>query len=259
MMRLYQHIVNLCPDSNDALVMESRIEILKADINLGDDSNVLADFNDLIEDFNDIHSLPRKLADRGDEFFYRKDYPKAIAIWEMVLTKYPGREPNYLAYVLGTSYERLKDYATAIKYYEQSVEKYPNCIHAYRVPYQLGLVYRTLGEYDKAIEWFKQQRMLFPDKEQFVERALMSQAAVLYYELKDYEKAAQIYERFIGDFPNASRIATVHLFLARCHVKLGHEDLAKGVLEDAMVKFGDSERAEAVRNELEELRKGGGK
>jgi tetratricopeptide (TPR) repeat protein len=252
-MRLYQHIVDLCPDSNDALVMESRIEIIMADVNLGDDPNALADFNELIADFNDVHSLPRKLASKGDEFFYRNDYPKAIAIWEMVLTKYPGRKPNYLAYVLGTSYERLKDYATAIKYYEQSVEKYPNCIYAYRVPYRLGILYRRVKNYEKSVYWFGRQSKLYSHAG-MSQRALFFQGVVYLFDMEKYELAAALFQEYVQRYPEA-RNAPVALYdLALCREKAGDKGEAIALLETAISLYSGSNYIKDINKKLVELK-----
>lgn len=228
----------------------------KVKIEVADHNGVQVAMDRMITDFNDHPSLAVRLACLGDEYFYDRNYPKAIDIWKLVLNDYPGQGPTMIAYLLGSAHERLKDYAAAARYYEQSVAEYPKCRYAYRVPYRLGLVCRTMGEYDKAIEWFKRQRTMHPENEMYVDRSLSSQAATYYYDLKDYEKAAETYEQYITEFPDDMRISTMYLYWARCHAKLGRTDWAEAVLEAALVKLRDSERAETLRNELEGLQKG---
>jgi len=255
-MRLYQHIVDLCPDSNDALVMESRIEILKADIDLGDDPNALADFNDLIADFNDVSSLPRKLASKGDEFFYRNDYPKAIAIWEMVLTKYPGRKPNYIAYLLATCYKLLEDYPTAIEYYKQVLNEYPNCQYADRVPYNLGSLHRRMGEYEKAVYWFEKQPELY-SRELPRDWSLYARGVIHLRNLGQPDRALELFTQYLQEFPDGESAHVAPLSLADCCVMLGDVPTAMKILQEALPKYGSESIGEEYRRKLAALAKGG--
>jgi len=254
--RCYQYVIDNSPDSNAA--MSSWSGIARVHIRRGDDQAAQGVIDKIIADFNDYPGVVHQISYIGDEYYYTHQYQKAIDVWELVYTSYPeGRRPNLLPYLLATCYAHLKEYDKAIEFYTEVVEKNPNCKYGYRAAYRLGLTYRRAGKFDKAIEWFERQRTLHPENEMYVERSLTGQAATYYYELRDYEKAAETYEQYIGEFPDAKPISTMYLFLARCNAKLGRKDRAEAVLEAALIKLGDSERAEILRTELEELRKGG--
>lgn len=253
--QLDQFVIDNWPADEQA--MWAKMDMAKTNIAFGDDAAVQAAIEDIIADFNDQPRVAEAICLIGDEYFLKKNYRKAIPIWELILSRYPGKGPDLVPYLLATSYAHLEDYDKAIEFYTEVAEKYPNCKYEYRTAYRLGLTYRRAGKYDKAIEWFNRQRTRHPENEMYMERALTGQAATYYYNLKDYQKAAETYEQYIGEFPDARRISTMYLFLARCNAKLGRKDSAEAVLEAALIKLGDSERAESLRDELAILRKGG--
>ena len=67
--QLWQRVVDTCPDSSDVIVMKSRAGIIKADINLGDDCNILADVNELIADYKGQPGLCRAVFNIGEEYY----------------------------------------------------------------------------------------------------------------------------------------------------------------------------------------------
>jgi len=237
----------------DESAMNSVFETGKIKIEAGDHSGVEAVIDVLIADFNDQPRMPSKLAYLGDEYFYDKDYPKAIDIWKLVLNKYPGRGPRLIPYLLGSSHERLKDYATAAKYYEQSVAEYPNCKYGWRVPYRLGLVYRELKDYERALYWFGQQNKLYSN-ESTSRHALMWQGNIYLFKIKDYVKAGERFQKYIETYPDGEAYAEAHLHLGACLEKMGDAGSAIDILENALAACPDSVYADEMRNKIENLK-----
>jgi hypothetical protein len=66
-MRLYQSVVDTWPESNYA--KRSRILIISADINLGDDPNALAGVDELIAKFHGKPVLCKVVFQTGEEYY----------------------------------------------------------------------------------------------------------------------------------------------------------------------------------------------
>jgi tetratricopeptide (TPR) repeat protein len=155
----YQYVIDNRPESNAA--MSSWAGIGRVHVRRGDDEAAEDVIDKIIADFNDNPGVAEGLSSLGEQYFYKKDYGKAIDIWELILSKYPGEGPDLVPYLLATSYERLKVYRTAIAYYEQTLAEYPNCKYAYRVPYRLGIMYRRVKDYEQSVYWFGRQGELY--------------------------------------------------------------------------------------------------
>jgi len=158
----YQYVIDNRPESNAA--MSSWAGIGRVYVRRGNDEAVQGAIDIIIADFNDNPGVAEGLSSLAEEYFYKKDYRKAIDIWDLILSSYPGEGPDLVPYLLASSHERLKEYVTAVKYYEQSVAEYPNCKYAWRVPYRLGLVYRELRDNERALYWFEQQSVLYSNE-----------------------------------------------------------------------------------------------
>ena len=137
------------------------------------------------------------------------------------------------------------------KYYELSVEKYPHCKYAYRVPYKLGLLYRRLEDYEQSIYWFDQQRRLYAGKP-YEERALYCKGLVYLYKLKDYEKAATVFQEFIETYPSGRSVLAPYR-LAACYEKLGKMVQAIELLQEGLEKFSNTVYADTYREKLMQL------
>ena len=255
---IYQIIVT--DYAGTAFALKAQLDIPKLNIlsliESGNDLAAQVAIDKLIADFNDHPALPMKLALLGDEYFYDKDYPKAIAIWKLVLNKYPGRGPKLIPYLLATSYERMRHWHTAIKYYEQSLQEYPNCKYGYRVPYRLGILYRRVKKYEEAVYWLGQQGKLYSHANTG-QRALFLQGAVYQHNMKEYEKAAEVYRKYIDDHLGGESAEVAPYCLARCLKAMGRTGEAISALKDGLEKCSSPAGQEDYRRKLAELQEGG--
>ena len=247
----YQYVIDKQLDSRLAIL--SLVGIGKVHIELGDDKAVTAVIDNLITDFNDHSSLPERISLLGDEYFYKKKYQKAIEIWQRILSRYPGRGPKLIPYLLGSCYERLEDYPKAVEYYKKVLEDSPDCKYAYRVPYRLGIIYRQLKDYEQSVCWFGQQSKLYSN-ESTSQHALLWEGNVYFFNIKDYQKAIAKFQEHITLYPESQGSQEAFCHMARCLEIIGHEDTAKEILERALEMYPDSIYAEYMRNKIEQFK-----
>ncbi|MCK4787228.1 MAG: tetratricopeptide repeat protein, partial [Desulfobacteraceae bacterium] len=158
--QLWQRVVDNYPDSNDVIVMKSRIGIIKADINLGDDPNVLADVNELIADYSDYPRLPWAVFVLGEEYYNRalsdaneglvaearNNFQKTVVVWERIINELPASSwtPRiYYGSAVVLSQE-LGQYAKGIEYYQHIVDNWPDYKYAWHAQYFVGMYYERL-------------------------------------------------------------------------------------------------------------------
>jgi len=253
---LYQHVLDNRPIDED---IYARISASMAYMGLGDDANALAVTHSLIADFHDRPDLPQAVFRMAEECFRRENHQRPIELWELILSEYSERyDTSEIPFLLGTCYEATDNWQTAVQYYKQVVEEYPNTRHAYLVPHQIGLLYRFAGEYEDALYWFGQQRKLYSDHLQ-AQRALFEQGAVYRLDLKDYEKAAEVFQQYISEYPDDEHTCVSYYSLAKCYESIGNKARARAiaVLQEALERFSEPGWPEIITQELQQLQEGG--
>jgi tetratricopeptide (TPR) repeat protein len=129
---------------------------------------------------------------RGDEFFQRKDYDKAISDYSQAILLNPKYGTAYDN--RGLAYYYTKNYDKAISDYSEAIRLSPVDSVLY---YNRGLAYYYSKDYDKAISDFNEAirwNPLEPDADEYCARGLA------YHYSKDYDKA-------ISDFNEAIRLS----------------------------------------------------
>jgi TolA-binding protein len=247
---IYQKIVTDYNETDYAFTAQKKLAFLE--ITVGDDVAVQAAFDTLIADFNDHPQLPHTLLLISEQYFYRRNYQRATELWELMLSKYPESSViSEILYPLATCYERLKDDPNAIKYFTKLIEQYPNGHYAYRAPYKMALIYRRRKQYDQAIYWFQQQRKLY-SKEPYGDRALYCEGLIYLKKLKDYRKAADIFQEYIETYPNGERLLAPY-HLAECYEGMGKRAQAIELLQQGLMEYSDTVYAETYMKKLMQL------
>lgn len=128
----------------------------------------------------------------GNIYFERKEYNKALHIYQRAIELNPGyAEP----YNLGNIYvEQKKDYLKALQLYEKAVEVNPNYAKAYN---NLGNIYFEQRNYHKALQMYQKATELDTSQTE-----AHSNLGNLYYEQKQYKKALEEYKIALELMPN---------------------------------------------------------
>lgn len=247
---IYQKIVADYNETEYAFTARKKLAILE--IMVGDDIAAQIAIDTLITDYNDHPELPQTLLSISEQYFYRNNYQRSAELWELMLSKYPESSViEEILYFLAVCYEKLENEPNAITHYTKLFEQYPNGRYAYRAPYSLALIYRRQKHYDKAIYWFQQQRRLYLI-EPYRERSLYCEGLVYLYKLKDYEKAAEIFQEYINTYPTGERHLALYR-LAVCYEQLGKTAQAIELLQLGLMEYSDTIFAETYMEKLMQL------
>jgi len=232
--QLYQRTVETYPDSNDVIVMKSRVEKIRADIKLGDDANVPADINDLIADFNDHPALPETVFEIGEQYYYKafedpkkcrkvkseESLHKSKDIWERIIAQWPGSKSiglKHAQYFTAVCYRRIGEYEKALNYYQQVVDNWPDYQYAWSAQCLVGSCYkrlRDLGKLPESVANPKIEQAYKAVLEKYPDSAAVPSASLklghLNLEMSRNIDAAQYFELFLATAnPNDPRIKSV--------------------------------------------------
>ena len=128
----------------------------------------------------------------------QKDYKKAIALWQdiITITNYEDDKKSLAVgyFNLGYSYSKLEKYQKAIDAYKEAIEIKLGFHEAYN---SMGVAYGKLEKYQKAIDTFKKAIEIKPDFHE-----AYYNIGYAYRKLKKYQKAIDTYKRAIEIDPD---------------------------------------------------------
>ncbi|HQL65352.1 MAG TPA: tetratricopeptide repeat protein, partial [bacterium] len=195
----------------------------------------------------------------GEYFYYQHDYAKAIQHWEKIIEDGTDIFGGETYFVLAHSHELSENTETAIKYYQTVIERYPKTYYAYRVPWILGQIYKRKGDtqmdkssYEKSIYWFTKAKQLYPD-ENTSTKSFFFAGLVYLYDIKDYEKARQIFEQYLEQYPKGDDVIGAKYCLVYCYKETGEQEKALSFAEEIITKYPDTPEADQLKkNQIKE-------
>jgi TolA-binding protein len=254
--QLYQYVVETWPAAEHTENAQAGKMLADAlgQIGSANDTEAKAGLDSLASIVNDRPWLPQVVFWNAEQYYHQGWYRRAVDLMELVGRESPQSDASSkIPFLLGTCYEELEDYPKAIENYEISVGQYPDIRNAFRVPYRLGLVYRRMKDYDKAVYWFGQQRQLYP-KALPCQPALFWQGMVYLHDMHQYRQARDIFQAYVEQYPGSKRAPWASYNQACCEEKLGSNEEAIALLEQALQSYPDSIYAGDISEKLAELR-----
>ena len=249
-------------NQNDETNLELQVGVALQSIKLNDEENTKSAIDRLIADYNDPPNIAKALFQIAEEYFYAVKYRESSALWEVVEKDYQAIEFPYKGetpYVIGTCYERIREYDKAIAYYKKGLVQYPENKFACRAAYRIGLIYEIgTKEYEKAPQWYIKAREEYTDRT-YSYRSLWRLGTVYLKYLKDYEKAAECFEQFTQEYPSVPRVWGGYYKLAEAYEGFGDNEKAIEVLQKIIDETPrQSRRAKAIKKKSQ-IEKGGAK
>ncbi len=282
----YDYVVAEFPQTNDALWSGQRQIVI--DIDETEDPNnpssevppeIMQAIEDLITDYADIPALTRAVFYLGEEYYLRgmesrvrrvKKYAdffrNAISVWEIVMkdTAYEKTYTPFTYYMAAHCCDRTVQIDKGIRFYEKLTEDgYRRGRYAYRAPSRLGYLYKFhKKDYETAAYWYEQQNILF-DKDSgplgqnlICGDAMYALAVIYHFDLKDYDKAIEVYQTYLRDFPQGRRVTFSPMNMARCYKATGDIQTAREILQAELDKKPDMGHVDEYRRELAKLQEG---
>jgi TolA-binding protein len=114
---------------------------------------------------------------------------------------------------------------------------------------------RSEAYFEKAFVAYRKVYESFPDSSRIGEA--VSKMASFYYQKKDYERAVDVFENVLADYPDAAFLDVILFNHGRCLYKLGRKSEARARFEQLIQDFPESEVAAESVKIVEALKKGG--
>jgi tetratricopeptide (TPR) repeat protein len=111
------------------------------------------------------------------------------------------------------------------------------------------------GYFEKAFVAYKKVYEEFPDSSKVGEA--VSKMASFYYQKQDYERAVDVFENVLADYPDAAFLDVILFNHGRCLYKLGRKSEARCRFEQIIQDFPESDVAAESVKIVEALKKGG--
>ena len=158
-------------------------------------------------------------------FHYQKrELPKAIQEYKKAIILKPNARAAYFG--LASAYQNSKQYDKAIELYEELIAKFPEDKQNYLS--SLMWAYQRADRNEDAIKTAEEYLKEKPDKAH-----VYSTTASLYNNLKDYDKAIQMYKKAIELEENADNQARHLMQIGRIYAQQKKYEEAEGAYEEA--------------------------
>jgi len=257
---LFAYILENWDETPDTM-LELQVGIALQSIKLGELDKADAAIEQLIADYNDHPKIAKALFQIAEQHYYAGDYVRGGDLWKRVLTDYPQstfETKNETPYLIATCCRALGKAEEAIQYYKVSIEKYPQGRYTYRAPYRIALEYRRAGDPNEALYWLDKELELYSEQ-LHTQRALFEYAPIYYWDLKDYEKAIQACQDYLGEYPDDEHTWPAYYLWAKSLEKLGNKDEAIAVLQEALAQFAGTELEQRISEAVTRIEEGGEK
>ena len=143
-------------------------------------------------------------------------------------------------------------YEQAEAVYNSIVADYPGTDDALEAQKQLVILYISWGkptQVEAAFEGLVAEFSAHPD----IARAVCDIADQYYWELEKYEKARELHQHVLDNWPDSEVAILSQADIAACNIRLGDAPNAEAAIEKLLAEFSESELiAEAARNIVDE-------
>lgn len=179
---------------------------------------------------------PALLLDKANAYFEAEEYLKAQTLFELVISSYRGREEaELISFRYAYTYYHLEQYILGAYYFKNFAETFgasryreeAEFMAAYS-NYQLSPVYRLDQSYSlQAIEGFQEFVNQYPNSERVGEcNRLIDEmrlklevkdyeAAMLYFDLQQYQAAIRSFENVLIEYPDTYRAEDIRFQIIR--------------------------------------------
>jgi len=152
------------------------------------------------------------------------------------------------------AYKKNKQYEQAKAIYQQIITDYPGTDYACTAQKNLTLVYIAIKKWPQADAAFQQLVANYSSHKDIAQA--VNNIAYRYRKLQKYEKANQLYQYVLNNWPQAEHALWSQVGLATLNVKLGNDAAAEAAIDKLLTDFSGHESiAEAVYQVADKYRK----
>jgi tetratricopeptide (TPR) repeat protein len=268
---IYQQIVTVFPDSNDALEAQKQLTILY--IKQDNQPQAEAAFQKLLADFYMYNEIAKAVNKVADHYGWSGRYEKAKQLYQYVVDNWPqadyaiwsqkslaasnmrlGDDSNADAAIeellnnfsqhkqianavnmLADECSTLKRYEKALQLYQYIIENCPDNEVAIWAQRSEAILNMKLGRNDAAQAAVEQLLTNFSEHKNIAKAA--NKVADHYRLSKQYEKARQLYQYVVDNWPQADYAMWSQKSLATSNIQLGDDPNADAAIERLLANF----------------------
>lgn len=172
-----------------------------------------------------------------------KDHEKALAAYEKLTQQFPN-SPRLGEALLGkaNTHFALKDFDDAVRTYRSVIDKYESEAQqketVEKAYFGLAWSYLKAGSVDLALETFKTVKNRSENKT--IKQSALTQIGDAYQDLNDFEKAIEIYDQILKDYPDSAYTDYVQYRQGIALLRLDKLDQAVVAFQAVLTNFPNS-------------------
>ncbi len=202
----------------------------------GDFFNAATEYFRVFQEARDEPKLvERALLNSGLNFQKSKDWIRAIATYDTLVTNYPKSKFAIPAlHNMADDYQELEQYSNAASIYERIFNEFRDSDEADVALYNAAYYYKKGEDWNNAIRVNNLYIKNYPQQEYAVD--LYFANADMYLKLNNVAEANRIYEEFAKKYPDDPRTVTAFYERGKYYMDNGQMSLAKSEFEKALAR-----------------------
>ena len=145
---------------------------------------------------------------------------EAIGYCQIFLTDFPESKRNEkISFWLGVLYADEKQYDKAIKTLQNFIAKYPDSIKQQEAYFLIAYNLQLVSSFEDALKYY--QKINIGNKDKKVQYSALKNIALILFQQKKDEKAAEVVDEILMKFPNQDLDIKVVLWLAQKYLEEG--------------------------------------
>jgi len=191
--------------------------------------SALDEFNRILQDDYlknlslELHS--KALFKIGMCYFRLRDYNQAKYYLNLSYEKYPsGSVADDSLYYFGMALTNLNMNDDAISYYQKLIRLFPSSNFSDDALYRIGRIYSLRGDFINASSFFKKVSTDYPYGDKLPDA--LWELGLIQYRSGDYNSAKNTFSSYTSSYKGTSLEEKGLFWQAKCHQKLGENDLA---------------------------------
>jgi tetratricopeptide (TPR) repeat protein len=146
--------------------------------------------------------------------------------------------------------DKEEKYTETIQIVNQLLESYPGSSAAEDALFLKAEAHYNLGQYDEAVSLYNQYLDTYKPKGTYSAQALVS-IGYVYEEKGEYQKAIDLFQEVVDNYPDYLLHDTVFMELARCYEQVKAWDKAKEAYQKVVMNYSDSPMLSEAQRKLE--------
>ncbi len=173
------------------------------------------------------------------------DFETAVKDCKLYLSTFPdGQFREKIAFTLGSVYSESNDYSNAITTYKEFADKYKDSPKLQDACFRLAYSLQAVNDFDEAVKYY--EKLEKDKKADGLYYAALKNEVLIYFAKDDKDKAAEIYDRIISDFPDNDLGVEGYFWLVKHYIGSGRFVDAIRILEDLEGREGVKDNAREI-------------